>query len=152
MSSSVTVTPNSRISADAASMIRWRVAAPLVVRLAVMFLPSVFGLASPFYRRHSGHRPRTALTPLSTCEGESAMPARLHGRTALVTGSTDGIGAAIAATLAAEGAHVIVTGPRRRQGREDRRRHHGGRRHGQLRRRRPRQRRRRPRPRGRDPG
>jgi NAD(P)-dependent dehydrogenase (short-subunit alcohol dehydrogenase family) len=28
------------------------------------------------------------------------MPARLHGRTALVTGSTDGIGAAIAATLA----------------------------------------------------
>jgi NAD(P)-dependent dehydrogenase (short-subunit alcohol dehydrogenase family) len=38
------------------------------------------------------------------------MPARLHGRTALVTGSTDGIGAVIAATLAAEGAHVIVTG------------------------------------------
>jgi NAD(P)-dependent dehydrogenase (short-subunit alcohol dehydrogenase family) len=38
------------------------------------------------------------------------MPARLTGRTALVTGSTDGIGAAIAATLAAEGAHVIVTG------------------------------------------
>jgi NAD(P)-dependent dehydrogenase (short-subunit alcohol dehydrogenase family) len=38
------------------------------------------------------------------------MTARLHGRTALVTGSTDGIGAAIAATLAAQGAHVIVTG------------------------------------------
>jgi NAD(P)-dependent dehydrogenase (short-subunit alcohol dehydrogenase family) len=37
---------------------------------------------------------------------------RLIGRTALVTGSTDGIGAAIAKALAAEGAHVIVTGRR----------------------------------------
>jgi NAD(P)-dependent dehydrogenase (short-subunit alcohol dehydrogenase family) len=38
------------------------------------------------------------------------MSARLRGRTALVTGSTDGIGATIAVVLAAEGAHVIVTG------------------------------------------
>jgi NAD(P)-dependent dehydrogenase (short-subunit alcohol dehydrogenase family) len=39
------------------------------------------------------------------------MTTRLSGRTALVTGSTDGIGVAIAQALAAEGAHVIVTGP-----------------------------------------
>jgi NAD(P)-dependent dehydrogenase (short-subunit alcohol dehydrogenase family) len=38
------------------------------------------------------------------------MTARLHDRTALVTGSTDGIGVAIARALADEGAHVIVSG------------------------------------------
>ncbi|AHK31897.1 3-oxoacyl-[acyl-carrier-protein] reductase [Rhodococcus opacus PD630] len=35
---------------------------------------------------------------------------RLHGRTALVTGSTSHIGRAIAVAFAAEGAHVIVSG------------------------------------------
>jgi NAD(P)-dependent dehydrogenase (short-subunit alcohol dehydrogenase family) len=38
------------------------------------------------------------------------VTARLAGRTALVTGSTDGIGAGIARALADEGAHVIVSG------------------------------------------
>ncbi len=40
------------------------------------------------------------------------MTRRLAGRTALVTGSTSGIGRTIATAYAAEGAHVIVTGRR----------------------------------------
>ncbi len=49
----------------------------------------------------------SASAPVST---PSSPAARLAGRTAIVTGSTSGIGAAIARTLAAEGAHVVVSG------------------------------------------
>ena len=43
---------------------------------------------------------------------------RLARRSALVTGSTDGIGAGVAQALAAEGAHVIVTGRNAQRGAE----------------------------------
>ncbi|MFE2416163.1 SDR family NAD(P)-dependent oxidoreductase [Streptomyces hokutonensis] len=46
------------------------------------------------------------------------MTKRLTGRKALVTGSTTGIGAAIAVALAAEGAFVVVSGRDERRGSE----------------------------------
>jgi NAD(P)-dependent dehydrogenase (short-subunit alcohol dehydrogenase family) len=46
------------------------------------------------------------------------MAQRLQDRTALVTGSTDGIGVAIARALAAEGATVIVSGRNAERGRQ----------------------------------
>lgn len=46
------------------------------------------------------------------------MNARLAGRTALVTGSTDGIGVSIAQALAAQGARVTVSGRSAERGRE----------------------------------
>jgi NAD(P)-dependent dehydrogenase (short-subunit alcohol dehydrogenase family) len=44
------------------------------------------------------------------------MGSRLEGKTALITGSTSNIGAAIATAFAAEGAHVVVSGRNRERG------------------------------------
>lgn len=48
----------------------------------------------------------------------TTSPTPLAGRTALVTGSTSGLGAGIATELASAGAHVVVTGRTRERGEE----------------------------------
>ncbi|MFJ2393717.1 SDR family NAD(P)-dependent oxidoreductase [Streptomyces sp. NPDC087843] len=54
---------------------------------------------------------------LHTNDSTPTVPgSRLTGRTAVVTGSTSGIGEAIARVLAAEGAHVVVSGRQRSSG------------------------------------
>src|SRR5918998_1655812 len=84
----VAARPRSRISAAAPSMMRCRVACPFAVRFWTcrsIFRSGACGLMSP-------------------------KSTRLAGRTALVTGSTGGLGVAIASALAGEGAFAVVSG------------------------------------------
>ena len=56
-------------------------------------------------------------TPRTTDPTENAVLGRFDGKTALVTGSTRGIGAGVAKRFAAEGATVVVTGRSEEPGR-----------------------------------
>src|ERR1700741_1633691 len=95
MSSNVaTDTPLARISAAAPSMMRWRVACPFAVSFWTCGSSLVGG----------------------ACGLMSPNGTRLAGRTALVTGSTGGLGGAIAWVLAAEGAFVVVSGRDKERG------------------------------------
>src|SRR5262245_18265579 len=92
-------------------MIRCRVALPLGVNSLTTSRTSRLDLPVQFYGA-------TFELSISALIGEQHMTARLQGRSALVTGSTDGIGVAIAQALAAEGAHVVVTGRNAERGKE----------------------------------
>jgi NAD(P)-dependent dehydrogenase (short-subunit alcohol dehydrogenase family) len=54
---------------------------------------------------------------MTTHDAAPSTRQRLADRTAIITGSTSGIGAAIATTLAREGAHVVVSGRDEARGR-----------------------------------
>uniref|UniRef100_A0A6U5E7P8 Glucose 1-dehydrogenase n=1 Tax=Corethron hystrix TaxID=216773 RepID=A0A6U5E7P8_9STRA len=87
------------------------------IALRDSFAPSASSLRKiihPFLRR-SGSVARIATSrALSSASGDFEYP--LAGKTALVTGSSGGIGAAIAISLASSGADVIVHYNKRREG------------------------------------
>ncbi|WP_395429698.1 SDR family NAD(P)-dependent oxidoreductase, partial [Clavibacter michiganensis] len=97
--------PVARICSPVASMIRWRVRRPRSV---------ILGSAMPRSYRCGLIGPTRAINWTMQSNEEvlqSLVPdTRLAGRTAVITGSTSGIGEAVARVLAASGAEVVVSG------------------------------------------
>ena len=94
----------------------------------VLVSAAIFAVISVRDRLHSRRTRRTTTDPARGRVGVSLRAVRLAGELALVTGSTSGIGQAIAVRFAAEGAAVVVTGrdadgPTRWSTRSRRRRH-----------------------------
>lgn len=69
--------------------------------------PSLAGALRFFLSHHSAFITGQVLDVTGAQEADAKWVAPLDGKTALVTGAARGIGAAIAATLAREGAHVV---------------------------------------------